>query len=391
MAEDDRYRWLDRATAECLLSGASLEASPASADPEARDRAEQLAKTLESLSVGAPPCGAELPGEAAALAAFRKARPAPDLSTAAPAQPSPDMGLVRVGRFGSSGVSRRSAVRPARWGRPLYVGLGAALAAGMVGSVAMAAGIGVLSNPFGGEEPGRPAATESAAESRDPLPAPPSPDDGNRGRRGPSFRPDTATGGSADRGAAGRDEPQADPTDGAIRPRSDMSQPGAWRDLLASSCRDMRSGMELDAERRRALEKAAKGSMRVPKYCEHALKHEPAGRSHSGNGKGTGEGRGAIGAEGGRGGAGDNGGKGDGATGGHGYGNGGGNSHGNGKGKGDGNGNGNGKGRGHGGRAAVRPTPTPTSFAAPGADEPRDKPAPDPGPSYGVLPLPTAT
>ena len=281
MAEDDRYRWLDRATAERLLNAESPEALSASADPEARDRAEQLAKTLDSLSVVIPPCGAELPGEAAALAAFRKAHPLPDPTTAASAQPSSDMGLVRVGRFGSYGVSRRSGARPARWGRPLHVGLGAALAAGMVGSVAMAAGIGVLSNPFGGEEPGRPAATESAAESRDPLLAPPSPDDGNRGRRGPSFRPDTTTGGSADRGAAGRDEPQADPTDGGNRSRSDMIRPGDWRDLLASSCRDMRSGKELEAERRRALEKAAKGSMWVPKYCEHALKHEPAGRSHS--------------------------------------------------------------------------------------------------------------
>ena len=190
----------------------------------------------------------------------------------------------------------------------------------MVGSVAMAAGVGVLPNPFGGDEPGRPAATVSAAESRDPLLASPSPDGGTRGKSVPSLGP-TPPGGSGDRGSAGRDEPQADPTDGGQGSRSDMSLPGDWRGGLASSCRDMRSGKNLEAERRRALEKAAKGSKNVPKYCENALRHEPAVRSDAGTGTGTdtGEGRGDIGADGGQSGAGDNGGKGDGATGGNGW------------------------------------------------------------------------
>ena len=404
MADDDRYRWLDRATAERLLSGESLEASLTSAGPEARDQAQRLAKTLDSLSVETPPSSAELPGEAAALAAFRKARPVPDLAFAASATATPpsssdsgsDMGLVRVGRFGSSGAAGRSPARPsaarsgarqARWGRPLRLGLGAALAAGMVGSVAMAAGVGVLPNPFGGDQPGRPAATVSAAESRDPLLASPSPDGGTRGKSVPSRRPDATTGGSGDRGSAGRDEPQADPADGEQGSRSDMSLPGDWRGGLASSCRDMRGGKKLGAERRRALEKAARGATKVPKFCEYTLRHEPADRSNAdtGTGTGAGEGRGDIGAEGGPSGAGDNGGKGDGGTGGNGHGNGGGN--------GNGSGDGHGDGRGHGGRAATRPTPSPMSFTALKPAEPRNEPAPDPdpAPSYGILPLPTAT
>ncbi|WP_330288218.1 hypothetical protein [Streptomyces sp. NBC_00576] len=397
MADDDRYRWLDRATAERLLSGEPLEISLASAGPEARDQAQQLAKTLDSLSVETPPGSAELPGEAAALAAFRKARPVPDPATVAPAtvtRPSSDMGsdmgLVRVGRFGSSGAARHSGVRPARWGRPLRLGLGAALAAGMVGSVAMAAGVGVLPNPFGGDEPGRPAATVSAAESRDPMLASPSTDGGTRGKSVPSL-PDATTGGSADRGADGRDEPRAHPTDGGQGSRSDMSLPGDWRGGLVSSCRDMRSGKRLDAEHRRALERAAKGSTKVPKYCENALRHEPAVRSNADIGTGTGEGRGDIGADGGQSGAGDNGGKGDGATGGNGHGDSGGNGDGNDQDNGQGNGNGHGNGGGHGGRAATRPTPTPTSFTALKPDEPRNVPAPATDPSYGILPLPTAT
>ncbi|MEU6224091.1 hypothetical protein [Streptomyces sp. NPDC047042] len=404
MADDDRYGWLDRATAERLLSGESLEASLASAGPEARDQAERLAKTLDSLSVDSPPSGDELPGEAAALAAFRKARPVADLTAGAPVtNPGPDIGLVRVGGAGRFGASRRRGVRPARWGRPLRAGLGAALAAGMVGSVAMAAGVGVLPNPFRGGDPGRPAATVSAGESADSVPVSPSPDGGTRGRSVPSQGPDATTGGSGDQGSAGGGGAKIGPGDGKQGSRSDMSLPGDWRGGLASSCRDMRSGKKLEAERRRALEKAAKGAKKVPKYCEKTLNHEPAGHPNpntgTGTGTGTGQGGGEVGAEGGQSGAGDSGGNGHGGAGngqgngdGHGGGNGQGNGHGGGgNGHGNGNGGGNGQGNGHGGRTVSAPAPAPTSFTAVGATTPRDEPAPAPGPSYGILPRPKTT
>ncbi|WP_371662202.1 hypothetical protein [Streptomyces sp. NBC_00280] len=383
MADDDPYRWLDRAAAERLLSGEPLEASLESAGPEARDQADLLAKTLGALSVDIPPGSAELPGEAAALAAFRKARPAPDLTTGAPVTtelPAPDlgsdMGLVRVGGFGRSGASPRSGARAARWGRPLRLGLGAALAAGMVGSVAMAAGAGVLPNPFGGDEPGRPAATVTAGASRDPMLASPSPGV-TRGKGVPSVRPDSTAGGSFDKGTTGRDEPQESPTGAGQGSRSDLGLPGDWRSGLALSCRDIRSGKKLEAERRRALERAAKGSRKVPQYCEDALRDEPAVRSNADTGTGTGAGGGDTGPEDGQNGAGDTGGNGhvNGVSGGNG----------------GGHGSGNGDGGGRGDRAAAKPTPTPTSFAALRADERQSDPAPEAGPSYGVLPLPTAT
>ncbi|GAA3868567.1 hypothetical protein GCM10023084_22170 [Streptomyces lacrimifluminis] len=392
MADDDPYRWLDRAAAERLLSGEPLEASLESAGPEARDRAELLAKTLGALSVDTPPGSAELPGEAAALAAFRKARPAPGRTTVAltpatlPASDigsdiGSDMGLVRVGGFGRAGASPRSGARAARWGRPLRLGLGAALAVGMVGSVAMAAGVGVLPNPFDGDEPGRPAATVSAGESRDPMQASPSPD-APRGKSVPTFRPDSTAGGSAGKGTAGRDEPQGSPTGGGQGSRSDPGVPGDWRSGLALSCRDMRSGKKLEAERRRALEKAAKGSRKIPEYCEDALRDEPAVRSNTDTGTGAGGGDADV--EDGQNGAGDTGGKGNGVSDGNG------NDHG---GDGDGgNDHRSGNGGGRGNRAAAQPTPTPTSFSAPRADEtPYDPAPPEPDPSYGVLPLPTAT
>ncbi|MBW8740831.1 MAG: extensin [Streptomyces turgidiscabies] len=386
MADDDRYGWLDHAAAERLLSGKSPEALLTSAGPEARDQAEQLAKILDSLSVDGPQRGAELPGEAAALAAFRKARPVADLSSGAPGTDlASDIGVIRVGGFGRSGASRRRGVRPARRSRPLRLGLGAVLAAGMVGSVAMAATVGVLPNPFRGEVPGHPTATVSAAEPRGLVPASPSPDGGTGGKSVPSLRPDPTSGGSGDRGIAGGADPKAGPGHGKRGSHSGLGLPGDWRGV-ASSCRDLHSGKKLDAERGRALEKAAKGLRNVPKYCEKTLKHESALRPNADTGTGTGAGAGAgktggdVGAQGGPSGAGDNGGNGHGATGGHG-----GNDHGN------GNGNGNGNGGGHAGLTAPRPVPTPTSFAAPGAHAPRKGPAPAATPSYGMLPLPKAT
>ncbi len=385
MADDDRYGWLDHAAAERLLSGKSPEALLTSAGPEARDQAEQLAKTLDSLSVDGPQGGAELPGEAAALAAFRKARPVAGLGSGAPGTDTDldsDIGVIRVGGSGRPGASRRRRVRPARRNRPLRLGLGAVLAAGMVGSVAMAAGVGVLPNPFHGEAPGRPAATVSAAGPRGLVPASPSPDGGTGGKSVPSLGPDPTNGGPGDRGTAGGGDPKAGPNHGK-RGHSGMGLPGDWRGL-AMSCRDLHSGKKLDAERRRALENAAKGPRNVPKYCEKTLKHESALRSNADTGKGAGKGTGKtggdVGAEGGQSGAGDNGGKGHGATGGHGHG-----------GNGNGNGQGHGNGGGHPGLTATRPEPTPTSFAAPGTHVPRKGRAPAATPSYGMLPLPKAT
>ncbi|GAA4068596.1 hypothetical protein [Streptomyces shaanxiensis] len=259
---DEQYRWLDRETAERMLRGESLEA----VDAAHRDQAEQLAKTLEALTAEPPLSSAELPGEAAALAAFRAARARRDDdsvtvgagSGSAAAQAS-DVGLVRIGTPG------RAPVRP-RWGRPLRLGLAAALAVGMVGGVAVAAGTGVLRTPFGGDEPGRPAATVSAPVSEErPFVSPspgisaqdePTPDGTSKGPTGPGTTQGTAPGGPA----AGHETPGAD---------RDRPTGGWWK--LVGSCRDMRDGKELPGDRRRALESAAGSSARVWKYCKTVL------------------------------------------------------------------------------------------------------------------------
>ncbi|ANB08168.1 hypothetical protein SAM40697_4210 [Streptomyces ambofaciens] len=253
---DEQDRWLDRATAEILLRGESLEA----VDPAVRDRAERLAGTLGVLSVPPVPTSGELPGEAAALAAFRAARAersdAPEATPVHPGRdalaPPSDAGLVRIGPRGDG------AGRP-RWSRPLRLGLAAALTVGMVGGVAVAAGTGVLTTPFDGTEPD-PAATVSAATSSDGPPASPSPLDGVQGGAGPGR--DGAEGGAGG-GTAGDRDPGSDDRAAAGS--------GGGRPDLAASCREVRTGKQLEDARRRALKEAAGGASRVGTYCRSLL------------------------------------------------------------------------------------------------------------------------
>ncbi|MGW4568680.1 hypothetical protein ACWEN3_42155 [Streptomyces sp. NPDC004561] len=151
---DEQYKWLNRETAERLLRGESLEA----VDASARDQVERLSKALGALSGEAASATGELPGEQAALAAFRQARETAEAerTAAALAEDAPggrsgagahgsDVGLVRIGAPSRTGMPAR---RP-RWGRPVRLALAAVMAVGTLGGVAMAAGTGVLPAPFG--------------------------------------------------------------------------------------------------------------------------------------------------------------------------------------------------------------------------------------------------
>ncbi|MFJ4549332.1 extensin [Streptomyces sp. NPDC088817] len=313
MAEE-QHRWLDRDTAERLLRGEPLD----TVDITFRDQAERLAKALGALSAEPSPlppavrafqdpaafstassssasaCPAEadeaLPGEAAALAAFRKARAErPDeraaegtdafgAALAAHSRPrsavSDDVGLVRIGthaRGGAGGRSRRAG--PGRRRRPVRLALSAALAAGAVGGVAAAATTGVLPTPFGGDEPAPGTSVSVPATPDHPLV---SPSPGRTTGGGPG----TPTPGGTATGAAGRDagstarESDAVPGHDATATAGsgdDQGAPDHWN-LLVSSCRDLRDGKNLDSDRRRDLETAAGGSARVWSYCRGVLK-----------------------------------------------------------------------------------------------------------------------
>ncbi|MGW2293734.1 hypothetical protein [Streptomyces violaceorubidus] len=256
---DEQDKWLDRETAELLLRGEP----PEGVDPASRDRAGRLALALGALSAPQAPADEELPGEAAALAAFRKVRAErADASAQASAAlghgaaPRPsDTGLVRIGARGEG------ARRPRR-SRPLRLGLAAALTVGMIGGVAAAAGTGVLPTPFDGTEP-EPAATVSAAVSPGRPSAPPSPLEGVRDGASPSAPPGAPGGGGTERdGGAARDRDADDRDTGGLDGR---------RSNLAASCRKVRTGQELGPSQRRALKEAAGSVARIAKYCGSLL------------------------------------------------------------------------------------------------------------------------
>lgn len=285
---DEQYRWLDRETAERLLRGESLEA----VDPADRDQAERLAKTLEALTAEPPLSSAELPGEAAALAAFRAARAGRvtesatvglgSASSASEVSDPPGAGLVDVGlvRIGGSDNGVRRPRRP-RWARPVRLGLAAALAVGMVGGVAVAAGTGVLTSPFVGDEGGRPAATVSAPVPPERPLFSPSPEGGVRG--GPE--PDDHSRAPTDPGTTEGAEPGGPAPDRGSAPDRDKAARGWWK-VVTAYCRDLRDGKELSSDRRRALESAAGGSERVRKYCRGVLNAVDDGTwGKSGSGK----------------------------------------------------------------------------------------------------------
>ncbi|MGI3227945.1 hypothetical protein ACRJ4B_33245 [Streptomyces sp. GTA36] len=310
---DEQYRWLDRETAERLLRGEPLHA----VDADNRDQADRLTEALEALdalgtqTVESTPADAELPGEAAALAAFRKARTGKNgeqatlgprtrtrsaasatATSSAASRISSDAGLIHLGR---PAEHRRV---PSRWGRPVRYGLAAALAAGMIGGAAMAATSGVL--PFGGEEP-EPGSSATVSVSPDRPLVSPSPEKKPGG--GPDRpRPDSSAGGPTGKGSApdgearGGTDPGARPDPGDDRPEGRPARGWRW---LASVCRDLRDGKNLGSERRRGLEDAANGAEQVKKYCQGILKNwddrdSGDGRSGSGSGRG-GSGRGGSG------------------------------------------------------------------------------------------------
>ncbi|NLU66796.1 hypothetical protein [Streptomyces sp. HNM0574] len=319
---DDRYKWLDDDAAERLLRGVPVDArgdaprinarSPgASAYPgyvtpdgggagavvEAGASAEdRLAAALGELtprldvaeSAGAPGAsGAELPGEDAAVAAYRAAHVVPDVPAAA-------VGGLRA-RVHRRGEARR---RPSLAGRPLKAGFAMAVAGCALGGVAMAGSAGVLPAPFGGK--GRPAsvsplaspgATEEESVLGDASLLPEDPDatdsrDGSDGATGRGRGESSGTGDPDRRGGgSGRDGqestgPSEDIAGGDLgrRPGSPGSStgsgesddgriPGGDRTALAKALCTAYEEEKLSAEQRRKLEQAAGGRKSVKRYC----------------------------------------------------------------------------------------------------------------------------
>lgn len=254
---DERYRWLDAEAAERLLSGEP----PQAAGPPAGDQAERLADVLRALSAPPPTDEGELPGEAAALAAFRKSRD--ERTGQADSAPhtgdgtgpgGADVGLIRLGarppgRTGTPGGARRP--------RPARMALAAALVVGMAGGAAVLAGTGLLPTPFDDSRSG-PAGAATATHPQRPLISPPA----------RSVSPDGPEGGTADGGrdgAQGGEEPGRTPT--GSPPGDGRTAHGVRWKLVVSACRSWHQGRPLDGEHRRALHEAAGGASHVAAYC----------------------------------------------------------------------------------------------------------------------------
>ncbi|MEV7343262.1 hypothetical protein [Streptomyces sp. NPDC093544] len=294
-------RWLDRDAAERLLCGEPLEA----VDAGDRNQVDQLARTLAALVPGPALGSDELPGEAAALAAFRKVRADADgeveqlgprgrtrsashITTAY----SSDAGLIRLGRPDLGG-------RRVRWGRPTRLGLAAALAAGMIGGVAVATGTGMLPTPFDDDKPGPTASVTAAATPEQPLVSP-SPD-APGGGGSPAETPEGATsgssvGGSSQEEAGGRATDGQQGSDGA----GGSGRTREWWSQTRESCRDFLAGKELDAGRQRALEDAAGGGGqgRLKTYCNEVLDRAGSGTDDSWKNAGDGDSKGSGGSSG---------------------------------------------------------------------------------------------
>ncbi|WP_434595495.1 hypothetical protein [Streptomyces sp. A5-4] len=301
---DERDDWLDQDAAERLLRGEPVE----SADDHVRARAECLSAALDELArAGDPEPGAAtgLPGEAAALAAFRNARAAfPDTLPSVRIGAAPARVAVTAGRKGPA---------PARWGRAARFGLVAAFAGVALGGVA--SGTGLLPAPFGlGADP-TPASSVSAGATPEPLvseaptdapaapgPVPPStrvPEGGNATAghgRGGTDGTHAPTPPSADDPApgAGTREPERESTTSAPQDtggNDDDSGKATWHRRTVQACRDYRSG-DLAPERKRRLDTAARGSHRVARFCDRLLDGPDTRSGDGGQGGGHGEGDG---------------------------------------------------------------------------------------------------
>ncbi|MGW1867000.1 hypothetical protein ACWCPS_15730 [Streptomyces mauvecolor] len=292
---DERHEWLDGDAAERLLRGEGVEPG----DERARAEAERLSALLRSLAHNEP-ATSELSGEAAALAAFRKARPesAPDAEA---------LGVVRVGRV----AEVHPAPRRRRFA-PVRLGLAAALACCALGGVAVAAGTGVLPGPFAfDEQDPTPASTVSADVTPGPIATSPShalpPGSPTPDRHGPSTGPGTpgdashpaSPDGSA-AGGTGDTDKNGSPQPGGTGGDNDGSS--EWLARTADDCRDYRSG-KLDQAKRRSLESAAHGPAAVKAFCDLLLDGKGGKPGGAGDGtpgdKGKGKGSGKNGGGGG--------------------------------------------------------------------------------------------
>ncbi|MFD9477097.1 MULTISPECIES: hypothetical protein [Streptomyces] len=305
---DERNRWLDEAAAEKLLRGEPVEPVGPAADQHARGEAARLRAALDALGgvggVNGPlRAGTELPGEAAAVAAFRTARGGARPSAAPPLAAASAEPLIDLGRVLPAPAPRRR--------RAVSFGLAAALASVAVGGLAAAAGAGLLERSrhdsagpgpamsvSAGEDPAP--GTGSGAPSAGPKPTPtPLPSGSNTtaatgtaqppGTDGRAATPGTGQGagtspGSSATAGPGKDRQGGTGATGGIGGKDgdrdtfgggdtggrDRDRDGDNRLKVADLCTEFKAG-RLDEARRERLSRLANGLTRIPDYCKSVL------------------------------------------------------------------------------------------------------------------------
>ncbi|GGU87660.1 hypothetical protein GCM10010211_62260 [Streptomyces albospinus] len=316
MADDDRYSWLDKDAAERLLRGEPV----SSRDGDGAHELEQLLTAAAAVGSGLPE-SAVLPGEEAALAAFRQAGHGPDARA---------RDAARAGRLPTVHAARSTDVAErTRLARPFRRGFAVALAVCAIGGIAVAAGTGVLPTPFRGGEP-EPGASVSAAESPSPLDGGQPAQTGGETSRTPGAAPGgrTATPGPTPTpgGSPGSSRSPATPgpADGILGGTiggDGKNLPGGAnkKNLLLTVCTDYESGKrgDMDRDTLKRLESKAGGPDKVHAFCRQYLAQSQTGGS-TGDNDGLGGGSGHSGGQNGSGGGGGGGGGGQNSSGGSG-------------------------------------------------------------------------
>ncbi|MFF7179615.1 hypothetical protein [Streptomyces sp. NPDC008121] len=287
---DERYPWLDQEAAERLLRGEPVDA----VDDHAREQAGRLAHALESARPVpfARAAEAELPGEAAALAAFREAMAeragSPSVLSASAADAPGSAGAVPAAELDGVRIAPVPSAR--RWGRSLRYGLAAAVAAVAVGGVAVAAGTGLLPRPFD-ETPAPPASSVTVADTPEPLRSH-TPEDGSVTQTPPPVPPGTespSAGSSPSPSSPGEPPATAGPGGGGTEGGrgGDATPPpktgeGSGRDLTTlrartlKACQDFKAGRLDDSDQRRLAGSARSGET-VRRFCDRVLAGDWAG------------------------------------------------------------------------------------------------------------------
>ncbi|MCQ8189265.1 hypothetical protein [Streptomyces rugosispiralis] len=343
MAEDHRYSWLDDSAAERLLRGEPVEGQPPTPDGRSDQSyadAERLAAVLSAVAgagrTAAPSGASALPGEEAAVAAFRAARVEAGAGTGAVAEVA-EMGMARRPH-----PLRRFRERQPRLRRPLRAGMVAVVAGCALSGFAVAAAAGVLPTPFGQSDhtPG-PSVSMSNGGSGGNSAHPEISQDDSTTAPDPSGSDDNDASDVGSNGAQGGTVP-SNPEDGGKGKNGTSKEPSKgvpgvpnWALRVCPRYLDSETGVgaELDKKSLKKLTKAAGSASAIHGYCTQILAEDGAGgvprsdestgsggdsggtnsgSDHGGNGNGGGNGSGGSGSGGSGSGSGDSAGSGSG-------------------------------------------------------------------------------